>query len=146
MSTFNSNNEGGKNTNNQNKRCIKIVIIFLRKEIFFTSQHQDVVITLLSISGQTDTSPLHGQSPQLFPPSRPQRSPWGGFHYPPSPTTQHPSHHAIVQPNSTWDRHKRIGKRLRRGNVPTCVGVSLCVCVCVDDQLSQGSWWKAAAV
>ncbi|KAI9521479.1 hypothetical protein NQZ68_007795 [Dissostichus eleginoides] len=34
-------------------------------------------------------------------------------------TKQHPSHQVIVQPNSTWDRYKRIGERLRRGNVST---------------------------
>lgn len=66
MSTFNSSNEK------------KTPQINCSRAFFTSSRRRDDIITLPSISGQSDTSPLHRQSPQLFP-RNPQRSPWGGF-------------------------------------------------------------------
>lgn len=88
----------------------------------FTSQHRHDIITLLSISGQSDTSPLHRQSPQLSPHHHLEVT-LGRIPLSTKPTKQHPSHHAIVQPNSTWDRYKRIGERLSRRKKSVCMCV-----------------------
>lgn len=98
----------------------------------------DVISLLfLSISGQSDSSPLHHQSLQLFP-HHPSQVTLARIPLSTKPTTQQPSHHTIVQPNSSWDGYKMIGGRLR-GNVCLFVLRWNCVSVCGNKWLCYTS-------
>lgn len=105
VSTFNSSNKNAekkKKTPKINWNCG-----------FFTIEM--ISLPLLSMSGQSDTSPLRRQSPSTTPRHHHHLEvTLGRIPLSTKPTKQQPSHHAIVQPNSTGDRYKRTGGRLSR--------------------------------
>lgn len=113
----------------------------MREKLFlcsFSLPAQHEIISVLSVSGQADASPLHRKALTL--PHHPSQVTLGRI--PPSnqPSTLHPSHHTIVQLNSTWNGYKRIGGGAERK----------CVCLCYTGRVcvlrSMGWGWEGAAV
>lgn len=116
MSTFNSVNGHKKEKKNPPK---------INCGSNFYLPALDDIITLLSISVQSDTSPLQHGKPSS-PHSSPHRSPWGGFHHPA------PNNTLPIMPlfNPIPPGIDTRGSERGWGEESVCVYVCHSVCVC----------------